>query len=65
MTTTNTLKKSPFTKKSYERARAKMHIALTSDLYKYDDEKRAVIVKYYRQCMYNIVHNKPLPLRPC
>ena len=50
--------------KHYQRARAKMQIALTSAQYNDDDEKRALVVKYYRQLMYNIAHNKPLPARP-
>ena len=50
--------------KHYQRARAKMQIALTSTAYNDDDEKRARVVKYYRQCMYNIRHNLPLPAYP-
>ena len=58
------MKKFTYNNKQYERTRAKMHIALTSKLYDHDDEKRAAVVKYYRQCMYNILHNRPLPAYP-
>lgn len=50
--------------KQYEIFRAKMQIALTSKQYDADPEKRARVVKYYRQCMYNITRNRPLPAYP-
>lgn len=50
--------------KQYKIMRAKLEIALTSKMYDDDEPKRALIVKFYRQCLYCIMRNKPLPTYP-
>lgn len=50
--------------REYERIREKLNIAMSSKMYDADELRRQIVIKYYRQCLYNSLHNKPLPAYP-
>ena len=56
--------KTIYSKKQYDLMRAKMNIAMTSKMYDDDENRRQTVIKYYRQCMSNIMHRRPLPAYP-